>query len=231
MFRNVGWFVLLVCVVLGVPSVSAQEIVVVDQTQSTSVGSEVPTIMCIDMVVDSSAIPLFSSSVNVVASIDMDPESPNFGVDVSVCLSGDDDPEPPYTLPDPAPENPENPVKPDRTPEEEKQAQKEHDEYKELEKVPDAEKNEKDECKKLKMELARKRKLITARQAWDDKWFPGRHAGDIYRLKKNYNKIYEKWKKACGDKNCSCACDDCEPVAKEEIPEEAISVLESISEE
>lgn len=73
------------------------------------------------------------------------------------------------------------------------------------------------------MELARKRKLITKRQAWDDKWWPGRHAGDIYRLKKNYNKIYKKWKDKCG--SCSCECTDCEAEV-DEMPETAVSVLE-----
>jgi RHS repeat-associated protein len=55
------------------------------------------------------------------------------------------------------------------------QAQAEHDEYKRRYKEPPP--PSRDPCEELRWRLKREEDLLRARQAWDAKWLPGRHAG------------------------------------------------------
>lgn len=55
------------------------------------------------------------------------------------------------------------------------QAQAEHDAYKQRYNEPPP--PFKDPCEELRWRLKREEDLLRARQAWDAKWLPGRHAG------------------------------------------------------
>lgn len=57
-----------------------------------------------------------------------------------------------------------------------------------------------DECELLKWQLQREQNLLQARQAWDAKWSPGRHAVANAQSQRAINNIKDKMKKA----GCTC---------------------------
>jgi hypothetical protein len=73
------------------------------------------------------------------------------------------------------------------------QAEAEHDEYKRRYDEPPP--PFKDPCEELAWEVKREENLLRARQAWDAKWLPGRHAGmsgetqSLNRIKKLKEKM------------------------------------------
>jgi hypothetical protein len=57
-----------------------------------------------------------------------------------------------------------------------------------------------DECEGLAWELAREKAQVAARQAWDAKWSPGRHAQAIQQGQNAIRNIEKKMKAA----GCQC---------------------------
>ena len=80
------------------------------------------------------------------------------------------------------------------------QAQAEHDEYKRNYNTPPPPFN--DPCEELRWRLKREEDLLRARQAWDAKWLPGRHAGMNGEIQSNnaIRKIKDKMKQ----QGCNC---------------------------
>ena len=81
------------------------------------------------------------------------------------------------------------------------QAQAEHDEYKRQYKEPPP--PFKDPCDELRWRLKREEDLLRARQAWDAKWLPGRHAGMNGEIQSQnaIRKLKEKMKQ----QGCDCS--------------------------
>lgn len=79
------------------------------------------------------------------------------------------------------------------------QAQAEHDEYKRNYNSPPPPFN--DPCEELRWRLKREEDLLKARQAWDAKWLPGRHAGMNGEIQSNnaIRKLREKMKQQVCD--------------------------------
>jgi hypothetical protein len=80
------------------------------------------------------------------------------------------------------------------------QAKAEHDDYKNKYKLPPP--PFKDPCDELRWKLKREEDLLRARQAWDAKWLPGRHAGMNGEIQSQnaIRKIKEKMK----NQGCDC---------------------------
>ena len=57
-----------------------------------------------------------------------------------------------------------------------------------------------DPCEMLNWQLQREQNLLQARQAWDAKWLPGRHAAAIEQSKRAIANLKDKMRKA----GCSC---------------------------
>jgi len=81
------------------------------------------------------------------------------------------------------------------------QAQAEHDEYKRNYNSPPPPFN--DPCEELRWRLKREEDLLRARQAWDAKWMPGRHAGMNGEIQSNnaIRKLKDKMKQ----QGCDCS--------------------------
>ena len=80
------------------------------------------------------------------------------------------------------------------------QAQAEHDEYKRSYNEPPP--PFRDPCEELRWRLKREEDLLRARQAWDAKWLPGRHAGMSGEIQSNnaIQKLRDKMKQ----QGCDC---------------------------
>ena len=103
----------------------------------------------------------------------------------------------PFPIPEIKPQNPSN--SPYIT---DPQADIDHEDYKKAcgKRLPGESSG--DRCTKLRAMLERYRRCAELREAWDNKWNPGRHAADIWDAKRACNKALEQIKRQCPPKNC-----------------------------
>jgi len=121
----------------------------------------------------------------------------------------DPTPRGPYQIPEKMPNNPKNLPKPKRSQKEEKEANDDHEDYKDdcdEDRQDKSQKNPENNkklsaCERARIKLKRLERCADKREAWDDKWFPGRHPQNIWESKRRYNKALEDYKKEC-EKPC-----------------------------